>query len=259
LRMQALAVLPSVLTRQNYQQFLPVLDKMLRDRDTLAAPYIAYLGQAIRQFDPQAAKRLQLSVTKSYPDNTYIADAAISGLKGREKAFLDELRIGNIDTGVAIHKRLVKVMEDITNKEKNSNVKLLEKELPKGAALFKSTCQTCHGPDGNGIKSLAPALNNSEWVKGNKNKLISIVLFGLTGPVIVNGTLQQPPDINGEMPAMGANPELTDDDIAQVISFIRRAWNNNGDNVGIDDVKKVRERFKGRQKNFTVEELDAVK
>ena len=109
--------------------------------------------------------------------------------------------------------------------------------------------------DGNGTPSLAPPLNKSEWVNGDKDKLISIVLFGLTGPVKVNGHVYKSPEINGDMPAIGFSKAITDDDIAQVLSFLRKSWQNNADKVTIEDVQKVRQKYKDRQKSFTADEL----
>jgi mono/diheme cytochrome c family protein len=141
----------------------------------------------------------------------------------------------------------------------NRDPRALEREFPKGSTIFKSFCQTCHGADGNGIKSLAPPLNNSNWVNGDKNKLIPIVLFGLTGPVKVNGTIYGPPEINGDMPGIGNNTEFSDEDLAQLLSFLRRSWRNNADKVTVADIKKVRTKYKGRQKVFTEAELNRIK
>src|SRR3546814_19909520 len=66
-------------------------------------------------------------------------------------------------------------------------------------SLFKNICQACHGPDGKGIQSMAPPLNRSEWVTGDKHRLTAIVLFGLTGPVEVHGHVYDQDDITGEM------------------------------------------------------------
>lgn len=259
LRMQALNASSSVLSPSTYRQFIPLLEQMLADKDTLAAPYIAFLLQTIQGFDKRAANHLSEAVVELYPRNIFVADAVISNLKGREDAFLKELAKTDPDTSIAIYSRLKKVLTDIRNAKNNKNAKLLAKELPKGVALFKSTCQTCHGPDGDGIKALAPPLNGSDWVKGDKDKLIPIVLYGLTGPVEVTGMLYAPPEINGDMPAIGFNAELTDEDIAQVISFIRNSWNNNGEKVSAADITRVRQKFKGRQKAFTMEELRKMK
>src|SRR5205807_2369674 len=152
-----------------------------------------------------AGDRLSMAVIKQFPDDKYVADAVIASLQDKEGAFLKQLLVFNPDTSLLVNKRLRKVIYDMSNATNKKKAKLLEKELPKGIALFNSVCQTCHGPDGNGIRSLAPPLNRSEWVTGDKNKLIPIVLFGLTGPVKINGTTYQPPEITGDMPGIGNN------------------------------------------------------
>jgi mono/diheme cytochrome c family protein len=135
---------------------------------------------------------------------------------------------------------------------------MLKKEFPKGEALFTSVCQTCHGADGGGVKSLAPPLNQSEWVTGNKDKLISIVLFGLTGPVKVNGHVYQTPEVSGDMPGIGYDKDMPSEDIAQLLSYIRRSWRNNADKVTTEEVNKVRTKLTGREKAFTEAELNGI-
>ena len=134
-----------------------------------------------------------------------------------------------------------------------------EKLFPRGAAIYRSLCHACHGNDGNGIKSLAPPLNKSNWVLGDKNKLLAIVLYGLAGPIQVSGKEYKAPEIAGEMPGIGGNKEFGDEDIAQLISFIRNSWNNKADGITAGDVDRVRNQFKGRQTAFTAEELNRIK
>lgn len=255
LRMQALSVLPSVMTRNTYKQYLPLLEKMLDEKDTLAAPYLAFLAHYIRMFDRQAAGPLLVSVMKQYPESMYVADAVISNTYNNEASFLKQVSAINPDTNLTINKRLQRVLVDIKNSKNNKDKKLLVKMYPKGAALFNSVCQGCHGADGNGIKSLAPPLNTSDWVNGDKDKLLQILIFGLTGPIRVSGTLYEAPEINGDMPGIGNSDEMSDADIAEVASFIRQSWSNNADPVSPADVTKVRKKYKGRQKAFTMEEL----
>ena len=121
--------------------------------------------------------------------------------------------------------------------------------------MYQNICKTCHGNDGNGIASLAPPLNQSSWVTGDKQKLIAIVLYGLTGPVTVNHKVYKAPEISGEMPGLLNNDELNEEDIAQVLSYIRKNWNNDASNVIKEEVQKVRQRWNNRQQSFTVEEL----
>ncbi|MNL77614.1 hypothetical protein D3C87_2038370 [compost metagenome] len=81
------------------------------------------------------------------------------------------------------------------------------------------------------------------------------MLFGLTGPVKINGHMYEAPEISADMPGIAHSEEITDEDVAQVLSFIRGSWQNNGSKVSRDEVAKVRQRLKGRQKAFTIEEL----
>ncbi|WP_347156529.1 DUF7133 domain-containing protein [Pontibacter chitinilyticus] len=254
-RMQALTVLPSVLDKTNYKQVVPVLEQLVTSNDALAAPYVAFLANSIRPLDKVAADKLLQKVVKKYPDDKYVADAVISNLQGREGAFRKSIAGIASDSALAFNKSIRKVIANTNSAKKNRSAKTLLKEFPKGAAMFASTCQTCHGPDGNGVKSLAPPLNQSEWVQGDKSRLISIVLFGLTGPVKVNGHLYKAPEINGDMPGIGYDKSLSNEDIAQVLSFIRQSWRNDAERVTAAEVKGVREKLKGRQKAFTIKEL----
>ncbi len=259
IRMQALNVLPSILDKKNYRQFLLVLQEMISENDTLAAPYIAFLAHSFQSVNPVGARNLLQALIKKYPSNIYVADAVISNLQNREITFYKKLNAPNRDTGLVIIKRLKNVIDNIAKTKNNSKKKEIEKQFPRGVALFGSVCQTCHGTDGNGVRALGPPLNNSNWVLGDKNKLIPIVLFGLTGPVKVGEKLYKVPEVSGEMPAIGQNKEFTDEDISQLLSYVRSSWSNKAEPISTNDVSAVRNKFKGRQKVFTMEELNKLK
>ncbi|WP_345156495.1 DUF7133 domain-containing protein [Pontibacter saemangeumensis] len=255
-RMQALTALPSVLNQSNYRQYVPVLEQLVASNDTLAAPYVAFMANYIHPYDKAASSSLLQKVVKQYPANKYVADAVISNLYDREEAFQKAMTAIAPDTSLTFNKRLQRVITQTSSAKANRSPEALLKAFPKGAAMFASACQTCHGADGNGVKSLAPPLNQSEWVTGDKNKLISIVLFGLTGPVSVNGHLYKAPEINGDMPGIGYDKDLSNENVAQLLSYIRKSWRNNAETVTAEEVKRVRDYLKDRQKAFTVEELN---
>jgi len=125
------------------------------------------------------------------------------------------------------------------------------KLITDGAVSFKQLCATCHGADGKGVNigggMPAPALAGSRDVTGDPEKLIKILLHGLTGPV--NGK-----NYTDAMPAMGAN---TDEYIASVLSYIRNDLGNKASVIKPDEVKKIRERTRGRDQPWTMKELDA--
>jgi len=249
-RMQALSVVPSVINKENYKEFLAIFRQMLSQDDALAAPYLAFLNPYLATFDSKAAKQLLIDLAKKYPNNIYTADAVISNLKNKESVFYKELAV---DTSFVISKRLKKVIED--KEKKSGNSVDVSKEYPKGATLFRSICQTCHSADGNGINGLAPPLNKSDWVTGDKSRLIKVILYGLNGPIKIGTKVYKAPEISGEMPGLASNSNFSDEDIAQVANYIRNSWANKGDKISREAVTEIREKYKGRQKAFNEEEL----
>lgn len=249
LRVQALTVLPSVLTRANYKDFLPVLISLLDDDDTLAAPYLAFLSPKIETFDPTAANKILLNLSTKYAKDGFISDAVISNLQNKESAFYKNFIGTNPDTSLFLSKRLKKIVDDIAKKKVNAPDPA--KEFPRGLALYRSICQACHGADGNGVNGLAPPLNNSDWVTGDKKRLATVVLYGLSGPITVSKKLYKSPEVSGEMPGIAANSNFSDEDVAQVLSYIRGSWANSADKVSKEEVAAIRLKFKGRATGFT--------
>jgi mono/diheme cytochrome c family protein/glucose/arabinose dehydrogenase len=117
----------------------------------------------------------------------------------------------------------------------------------KGKTVYHTLCTACHQPHGFGLDGLAPPLVDSEWVLGKPDVLIRIVLHGLAGPVKVSGR-----SFNLAMPPL---PQLTDEDVAGVLTYIRREWEHNGSPVDTKAVKTVREQSKGRMAMWSEVEL----
>ncbi|WP_298741102.1 c-type cytochrome [uncultured Chitinophaga sp.] len=253
LRTQGLAAMPAVITPQQAGKVLELITPL--QQSVLQAPSVAMLLPYLKTFHPAAVAQLQTQLLHAYPNDRFVADALIGNMSGHEQELLDQVTKWNPDTTLFISRRLKKVLKDIAN-QRNARLKEgLVKEYPRGAKIFKTVCQTCHGADGEGIQSLAPPLNQSQWVNGDKNKLLAIVLYGLSGPVAVNGKVYKAPEISGDMPGIGNNDEFSDGDIAQVVSYIRNAWSNHAGKVTEKDVQQVRQQYKGREKSFTAEEL----
>jgi mono/diheme cytochrome c family protein/glucose/arabinose dehydrogenase len=254
IRIQAFALLPTVIKKNNYKSYVAIFNKLLDSKDSIAAPYIAFLSKNIQLLDKEAANDLLLKTAITFPNSPFVAAAVISSLKNQEEKFLKQVSILIRDKSV-IREQLTTVIEDINSAKLNRNTANLAREFPKGTALYNSSCQTCHGADGNGITSLAPPLNQSEWVTGSKENLISIVLFGLTGPIEVNGHLYQSPELNIDMPGIGYSKSISNQQIAELLSYIRKSWRNNADVITAEEVEKIRIKLKGREKAFTAEEL----
>lgn len=125
--------------------------------------------------------------------------------------------------------------------------------LSPGQGKFLEICAGCHGPEGAGLFALGPPLAGSQWVLGQKQTAMRIVMCGLSGPVEVAGKRYQTPDILPVMP--GLAPNLNDAEIAAVLTFLRTSFGNKADAVSADEVQAERKQLNGRGIPYTAEEL----
>lgn len=128
----------------------------------------------------------------------------------------------------------------------------------KGQEHYQRVCLACHQFHGRGLEFLAPPLVESEWVMGPKKRLISLVMDGLQGPVEVNGKLYEAPSIQPLMPGLRLNPEVNDEQLAAILTYVRNAWGNGGSVVKPEEVVKFRKENDFREP-YTAEELEKVK
>ncbi len=103
-------------------------------------------------------------------------------------------------------------------------------ELP-GEEVYKRACLVCHQADGNGVPGMHPSLRNTEWVTGDKERLIRIVLEGMRGEIEVNGQI-----FNHVMPPV---PQLNATQIADVLTFVRQSFGNDAPAITVEEVQKV--------------------
>ena len=253
LKMQGLAALPSILNAGNIKAAEAALDTLAVN--AYLAPAVAYMLPTVSRLDKTGESRLEDKMVKTYASNRYVAAALVNNAAHRENALLKQVIAGNPDTTLVLRRQLESVLKNMEGKATVKKMAELRKSLPRGYRIFNTVCQTCHGKSGEGVASLAPPLNESNWVQGNKKAFISIVLYGLTGPVEVHGKVYKAPEVSGEMPGIGGSDEFSDEDIAQVLTFVRNAWKNKGDKITVDDVQQVRKQQNGRQKPFTMPEL----
>ena len=101
-----------------------------------------------------------------------------------------------------------------------------------GQILYQTYCVGCHQAEGQGIPGTFPPLAKSDYLMADTSRTIQTVLNGLSGPVQVNG--QQ---YDGTMPPMG---HLKDEDIADILTYVRSSWGNTGSPVSAAEVAAVR-------------------
>jgi len=103
--------------------------------------------------------------------------------------------------------------------------------IQKGKVVFEQNCLVCHQVDGSGVPHLNPPLIKTSFVLGDKKKLIGIVLKGLSDVEIDGESYSNP------MPSMNF---LSDEDIANVLTYVRNSFTNKGSAVTAAEVKAAR-------------------
>lgn len=124
-----------------------------------------------------------------------------------------------------------------------------------GRRHYAQVCATCHQPTGLGVAGAFPPLAGAEWVTGDEERLIRVLLHGLQGPIEVKGNTY-----NGVMPAFGQGSPYnwSDQRIAEVLTFIRAEWGNEASAITAEQVTAVRTADAGRNRAWTADELAAA-
>jgi mono/diheme cytochrome c family protein/glucose/arabinose dehydrogenase/lysophospholipase L1-like esterase len=111
-------------------------------------------------------------------------------------------------------------------------------------------CVTCHQPNGKGLDPAFPSLEKSAWVSGDSDRLIKLAMYGLMGPLELNGK-----KYDGQVPMTPFAGMLNDAEMAAVLTFVRNSFGNQAEPVTAAQVQKIRAAYPGRTQFFTVEEL----
>lgn len=119
-----------------------------------------------------------------------------------------------------------------------------------GEQTYQTVCAACHQATGQGLPGAFPPLAESEWVNGDPETMIRIVIAGLSGPITVKG---QP--FNSLMPPP---PGLDDEKIAGVLTYVRTSFGNKASKVEKAHVALIRAALASRTKPWTADELKAL-
>ncbi len=143
-------------------------------------------------------------------------------------AFLDSLSDDSKNPKIAPIKAKPFDIKSIQATEPGKEIPLAEKQKQ----LYDMNCMACHQANGEGNVTFPP-LAKSEWVAGDKDTLIKMQLLGLNGPIKVKGKVY-----NG-IP-MPSNARLNDEEIANVLTYVRSSWGNNASEITAAEIAKLR-------------------
>ncbi|RYU97154.1 c-type cytochrome [Emticicia agri] len=105
-------------------------------------------------------------------------------------------------------------------------------KVTDGKGIYTQYCLACHQEDGTGVPNLNPPLRKSDWVNGDRNRLIKVILEGLDEEIEVNGESYNR--------VMAAHSFLTDKQVADVLTYIRSNFGNSSDAIKEEEVKVLR-------------------
>lgn len=108
----------------------------------------------------------------------------------------------------------------------------LKTSILNGKKVYQKNCLACHQANGGGVPKMNPPLTNAAFVKGDKTKLMQWVLLGSTEKIPIDGKYY-----SNNMPAQAG---LKDQEIADVLTYIRNNFKNKASAITAAEVKRAR-------------------
>jgi nitrite reductase (NO-forming) len=159
------------------------------------------------------------------------ADLIVYSGKEVDAVYIGQQAEAGSDAGKKVQSLQAQMKEAIKSDPKIATLSK-EIQMEKGKQVYMQTCFVCHQIGGEGIAGQIPPLGKSDYLMADKDRSIRGVLQGMSGEVVVNGK-----KYNG---VMIPHNHLPDDQIANVLTYVRNSWGNTGDNVTVDQVRRVR-------------------
>jgi nitrite reductase (NO-forming) len=159
-------------------------------------------------------------------DGLYVGEPRVAGLTDATKAAA---------LAPVVPARLNRALESNAGSQSSPPPTLSAAERAQfehGRQVYMQTCFVCHQPDGKGVAGQIPPLAKSDLLMADKQGAIRGVLQGRSGEVLVNGK-----KYNGIMVPL---PQLSDEEIANVITYVRNSWGNSGDVATRQEVEQLR-------------------
>lgn len=122
-------------------------------------------------------------------------------------------------------------LKDIKEEVTSVTEKPLAKKIADGKQVYMKTCFACHQGEGQGIPSAFPPLAKSDYLNADVKRAVEIVLKGKRGEITVNGEKYN---------SIMTRQTLTDEQVADVMTYVYNSWGNNKTNVSIKMVKDIK-------------------
>jgi mono/diheme cytochrome c family protein len=213
------------------------------------------LKERVRDENPRV--RLEAIVASSYVESPKAIEVATEALAHPQDRFI-EYSLALASRSLQPHWQPALAAGKLNLGSDNARTEYLRKIASTtppppspGQAVYETLCLNCHQPDGRGLAGIYPPLVNSEWVKGdNKEALVKMLLHGLTGPITVAGQ-----EYGRQNPIPMPPSGLEDQQIADVLTYVRAEFGGNVSAVSPEEVAALRSAYKDRATFWTAAEL----
>ncbi len=237
---------------------------LIGNNPTLATEVLSFLSPG--QVPTDIASQLQQTIEMGIDDPTRAIEQVARHWNAETELFLwlieriDAVRENGLDTFDQKHQTAMAALRAINHIPTSSWLSGYDKyrvepvrdaQLESGREIYLDEiigCARCHGINGRGEEGFPP-LDGSPWVMGDPHRSAAVVIHGLYGELrLPNGQL-----FNSSMAPLGAN--LNDQQIADVLTYVRQSWGNFGSAVRIEHVRRARNLS---ESSFRVEALSSV-
>lgn len=221
-----------------------LLEALLAHQATsMTLPYKARLLAGIQSSD---AQKTLVELLKESGKEAFVREATIAGMSDTASLFIATNQGSYRDK--TFDRWLEKSASGPTKKIDPAALlkgkHLASHKRGKDLYLGRAACMGCHGPDGAGLPNLGPTLDQSDWVTGNPDRLVKVLLHGLQGPITINGKIFNP---QAFMPGLAQNTTISNQDLADIATYLRSGWNNRAGEVTKNQVTEIRATTAGRQ------------
>ncbi len=237
-RVRAYAVRVVGLWAERLPEALSWLRRAVRDR----APRVRLEAVVAASYLPAAESVSVVTAAREQTLDPFLDYAIYQSARALQPYWEAALRQGELELDRASHQYLTG---------------LLEADPPvasPGEEIYRLACLACHQPGGQGLPGVYPPLVGSEWVQsGQTDRLIKIVLHGLQGSLEVAGVHYGDQENAVPMPPLNG---LSDQQVADVLNYIRSEWSDANETIDPSEVARVRAATAGRKQPWQASELD---
>ncbi len=153
-------------------------------------------------------------------------------MRTNEKTRHRGIAIGTAVLAVAIVGTALSAPALANNEDDLSSERILLSSFERGKVVYVSNCAACHQGDGRGVKGAFPPLAASDFIAADHGRMIDGLLQGFVGPMTVNGVAYDS--------LMPAQSQLSDGELADVVTYVLNSWGNGGGAVTEPEIKAAR-------------------